>query len=93
MSQCYCFMYGYEVEELNLKLFKSSPRVYEIAKLAICMKELMKGFYLKKCNKPTKNGTYFKFELCEDQKIFESKYKELETKLEELKTNNMKAGE
>jgi hypothetical protein len=88
-GECYCFMYQVEFKELDLKLFKVSPLVYETAKLGICIKELMqKGFYLKKWNKPTKKGTLARFELCKNQSDFDSKYKDLVEQLENLKSKN-----
>jgi hypothetical protein len=43
---------------------------------------------VKKCNKATKKGTRFRFELCKNEDTLTEKYNELHTQIKELSGND-----
>jgi hypothetical protein len=53
-----CLAYGKQYHKLNLNLFKSNRKLYELTKIHIMFDEIQeRGFYISRWNKPTKTGT------------------------------------
>jgi hypothetical protein len=69
---------------MDLDFYKADRRMYEYVKLEIWLKELYKGYFVKKWNKPTKKGSSVKFRVLDDKNSFKDKLKEIEDYMNSL---------
>jgi hypothetical protein len=82
--ECKVISYMRTYTMMDLKLFKLTPKVYEIAKIAAMIAELKRGFKMIRCNKPTKKGTSIKFVTIIDPKDVEIELQKLQDSIKTL---------